>query len=77
MTPSTKGILRGIPGVPEADDVNISRQDIEANYAAFNFNQPQDIDHYETLLKQGFAVISEALKAWDNSLSIPNLNLAT
>lgn len=63
MTPSTKGILRGIPGVPEADDVNISRQDIEANYAAFNFNQPQDIDHYETLLKQGFAVISEALKS--------------
>ncbi|MFG0604620.1 phosphoribosylaminoimidazolesuccinocarboxamide synthase [Vibrio mimicus] len=62
MTPSTKGILRGIPGVPEADDVNISRQDIENNYTAFNFSQPQDIGHYETLLKQGFAVISEALK---------------
>ncbi|MGL4827856.1 MAG: phosphoribosylaminoimidazolesuccinocarboxamide synthase, partial [Vibrio sp.] len=62
ITPSTKGILRGIPGIPEADDVNISRQDIEANYAAFNFSQPQDIGHYETLLKQGFAVISDALK---------------
>ncbi|MGL4379708.1 MAG: phosphoribosylaminoimidazolesuccinocarboxamide synthase [Vibrio sp.] len=63
LTPSTKGILRGIPGVPEADDVNISRQDIAENYAAFNFNQPQDIDHYEILLKQGFSVIREALSA--------------
>ncbi|EKO3791741.1 phosphoribosylaminoimidazolesuccinocarboxamide synthase [Vibrio metschnikovii] len=63
ITPSTKGILTGIPGVPEADDVNITRHDIEQNFAAFNFTHPADIDHYETLLKQGFSVISEALKA--------------
>ena len=25
ITPSTKGILRGLEGVPEADDVNVSR----------------------------------------------------
>ncbi|KUI99330.1 phosphoribosylaminoimidazolesuccinocarboxamide synthase [Vibrio sp. MEBiC08052] len=61
LTPSTKGILKGIPGVPEADDVNISRQDIEANYAAFNFRRPADIDLYEKLLKEGFDVISQAL----------------
>jgi len=65
ITPSTKGILRGIPGVPEADDVNISRGDIEANYHAFNFSQPEDIDRYETLLKEGFEVISQALAALD------------
>jgi phosphoribosylaminoimidazole-succinocarboxamide synthase len=40
ITPSTKGILRGIPGVPEADDVNVDRASIEANYQAFSFSSP-------------------------------------
>ncbi|MFO6422206.1 phosphoribosylaminoimidazolesuccinocarboxamide synthase [Motilimonas sp. KMU-193] len=61
ITPSTKGILRGIPGVPEADDVNVTRKNIEDNFAAFNFTKAQDIDLYEKLLKEGFGVISEAL----------------
>lgn len=65
ITPSTKGILTGIPGVPAQDDVNISRSDIEANYQAFGFEKPQDIDLYETLLKQGFKVISDALAKLD------------
>ncbi|MDF0534712.1 phosphoribosylaminoimidazolesuccinocarboxamide synthase [Shewanella sp. A32] len=61
LTPSTKGILKGIPGVPEQDDVNVSRADLEANWQAFGFEKPEDIDLYEQLLKQGFAVISQAL----------------
>ncbi|MDA0147471.1 phosphoribosylaminoimidazolesuccinocarboxamide synthase [Vibrio sp. LaRot3] len=61
MTPSTKGILKGIPGVPEADDVNITRKNIEDNFAAFNFSQQQDITKYEKLLREGFGVISDAL----------------
>ncbi|HAS6028035.1 phosphoribosylaminoimidazolesuccinocarboxamide synthase [Vibrio vulnificus] len=61
MTPSTKGILKGIPGVPEADDVNITRQNIADNFAAFNFSSANDIALYEKLLKDGFGVISEAL----------------
>ncbi len=61
MTPSTKGILEGIPGVPAVDDVNITRQDIENNFAAFNFSKAEDIAHYEKLLSEGFAVISDAL----------------
>lgn len=61
MTPSTKGILKGIPGVPEADDVNITRKNIEDNYEAFNFTKAEDIPHYENLLKEGFEVISKAL----------------
>ena len=65
VTPSTKGILKGIPGVPEVDDVNITRQDIEDNYAAFNFNNLDDIGSYERLLKEGFDVISEALGKLD------------
>lgn len=61
MTPSTKGILRGIPGVPEADDVNITRKNIEDNFAAFNFSKADDIALYEKLLSEGFGVISKAL----------------
>lgn len=65
MTPSTKGILKGIPGVPEADDVNITRQDILTHYAAFNFHSIDDVDHYERLLREGFNVISEELARID------------
>ncbi|SHH95267.1 phosphoribosylaminoimidazolesuccinocarboxamide synthase [Ferrimonas marina] len=65
ITPSTKGILEGIPGVPAVDDVNITRQNIDDNYAAFNFRNPADIDRYEVLLKEGFDVISDALAKLD------------
>ena len=65
ITPSTKGILKGIPGVPEVDDVNITRQNIEDNFTAFNFHNKDDIDHYEKLLKEGFDLISEALGKLD------------
>jgi len=61
MTPSTKGILKGIPNVPEADDVNITRQNILDNHLAFNFKQQSDVSLYEKLLTQGFALISQAL----------------
>lgn len=65
ITPSTKGILKGIAGVPEADDVNITRQNIVDNYAAFNFKTLADIARYETLLKEGFNVISKKMAALD------------
>lgn len=65
ITPSTKGILKGIPNVPEADDVNIRREDIVNNYQAFNFLAKTDIDRYELLLKQGFNLISDALAEID------------
>jgi len=65
ITPSTKGILKGLDGVPEADDVNISRADLERHYQAFNFRSPSDIDAYERLLKEGFGVISDDLAKID------------
>ena len=67
QTPSTKGILTGIPDVPEADDVNITRKNIEDNFAAFNFKSIDDITLYEKLLTQGFDVISNALAAIDQT----------
>lgn len=65
MTPSTKGILKDIPGVPAVDDVNITREDITANYQAFGFRSLSDIDLYEKLLKQGFELISNELAKLD------------
>jgi phosphoribosylaminoimidazole-succinocarboxamide synthase len=65
ITPSTKGVIKGVPGVPEQDDVNIARSDIESNYAAFNFSSVADIDRYETLLTEGFNVISRELEKID------------
>lgn len=65
ITPSTKGVLPGIPGVPEADDVNITREDILTHYAAFNFNSPADVGRYETLLREGFELISRELARLD------------
>ncbi|MEZ9865186.1 phosphoribosylaminoimidazolesuccinocarboxamide synthase [Vibrio breoganii] len=61
ITPSTKGILKGIPNVPEVDDVNITRQDLLDNYASFNFLAKEDVDQYEVLLKEGFNVIDNEL----------------
>jgi len=65
MTPSTKGILKGIPGVAEADDVNITRQNIQENYQAFNFSSIEDIDLYQKLLSEGFNLISDSLQKID------------
>lgn len=65
QTPSTKGILEGIPGVPAQDDVNITRANIEDNFAAFNFKSLGDITLYEKLLKEGFDLISDELAKLD------------
>lgn len=65
QTPSTKGILKDIPGVPAVDDVNITRTNIVDNYPSFNFKSTSDITLYEKLLEEGFNVISDALAALD------------
>ncbi|WP_371372609.1 phosphoribosylaminoimidazolesuccinocarboxamide synthase [Thalassotalea aquiviva] len=65
QTPSTKGILTGIPGVPAQDDVNITRKNIEENFAAFNFKAQEDIALYERLLTEGFDLISAELAKID------------
>jgi len=65
QTPSTKGILEGIPGVPAVDDVNITRKNIEDNFEAFNFKSLEDIALYEKLLTEGFDMISGELAKLD------------
>jgi phosphoribosylaminoimidazole-succinocarboxamide synthase len=65
ITPSTKGIIRGVAEVPEQDDVNITRQNILNNLDAFNFKSAADVDKYEQLLTQGFNVIAAELAKLD------------
>ena len=65
ITPSTKGIVEGVPGVPELDDVNVSRAAIEDNFEVFRFRSKGDIDLYEKLLREGFALIGDALESID------------
>ncbi len=57
ITPTTKGTLRGIPGIPEEEDVNITRQQILDNFAAFGFASQPDVERYERLLINGFELI--------------------
>lgn len=65
ITPSTKGVLKGISNVPEQDDANVTREAIVNSYSAFNFRSQADIDLYEKLLKEGFSLISDALAKLD------------
>ena len=63
ITPSTKGIRTGIPGVPEVDDVNVTRDQIVDNFEAFAFAKQDDVDRYETLLSEGVRIISDQAAA--------------
>ena len=57
VTPSTKGVIRGVPGIPEADDTNVSRSQLLAHWEVFGFRSVDDVDHYETLLREGVDLI--------------------
>jgi phosphoribosylaminoimidazole-succinocarboxamide synthase len=61
MTPSTKGVMSGIPGVPEVDDVNVSQATLKTHWAAFKFREQEDVEHYARLLTSGFSLIETAL----------------
>jgi phosphoribosylaminoimidazole-succinocarboxamide synthase len=61
ITPSTKGIIKGVEGIPEIDDVNITRDQILANLNTFNFRSAEDVKVYEKLLSDGFKLITNEL----------------
>ena len=63
ITPSTKGIIRNIAGIPEQDDVNITQKQILENYEAFGFHSKYDVYLYEKLLTEGFNLISKKLES--------------
>ena len=61
LTPSTKGRVRGVAGVAEQEDAPVTRRQLLAHRAAFNFKAAADIDRYERLLRQGFGLIDADL----------------
>lgn len=65
VTPSTKGVLRGLAGVPETDDTNVSQRQLREHWEAFGFRSQGDIEHYEKLLKEGVDLIARHLAPLD------------
>ncbi|MBE8215880.1 MAG: phosphoribosylaminoimidazolesuccinocarboxamide synthase [Endozoicomonadaceae bacterium] len=68
ITPSTKGIIKNIPTLPEIEDCSISRALIEQHLAAFHFKHHDDLDRYEYLLKKGFHCIEQTLEPLNHLL---------
>lgn len=62
ITPSTKGIISDVEGIPEIDDVNITRDQIMNNLGVFKFRNTDDVAQYEKLLSEGFNLISRELE---------------
>ncbi len=65
ITPSTKGVIRGLAGIPETDDTNVSRPQLKQHWQAFGFRAPSDVANYENLLKEGVELISRHLAPLD------------
>ncbi|MEK6890163.1 MAG: phosphoribosylaminoimidazolesuccinocarboxamide synthase [Nanoarchaeota archaeon] len=49
FTPTTKGIMTGIPGVPEKDDVDVDRITLVNNWQKFGFKNNEDVFRYRDL----------------------------
>lgn len=61
FTPSTKGVMRGIPGVPETDDAPVTLAQVQAHPDAFGFSDPAAVTQTETVLGRGFELVESAL----------------
>jgi phosphoribosylaminoimidazole-succinocarboxamide synthase len=61
FTPTTKGVMKGLEGIPEADDVNITEKDMEKHYQAFGFLQMAHINDFKSLVFSGFKMIESDL----------------
>ncbi len=65
LTPTTKGVLEGIPGVPAEEDTNVTREQLLTHYQAFGFKKPEDVGLYERLVTKGFDHISQKINDAD------------
>lgn len=63
FTPSTKGIITGVPGVSAADDTPVAPATLRDHAAAFGLRGAADVDACEEALRRGFVVIEDALAA--------------
>ena len=65
VTPSTKGVMRGLAGIPEADDTNVSQAQLTEHWQAFGFRARDDVERYAVLLKEGVDLITRHLAPLD------------
>ena len=63
FTPSTKGVVRGVPGLAEADDHPVASAVLHRHWAAFGFREADDVTRCEEALRRGFKLIEGALEA--------------
>lgn len=61
FTPSTKGVIRGLEGVPETDDAPLSPDALRRHFAAFGLQSAAQLDECIRALKIGFGQIEDAL----------------
>jgi len=62
FTPTTKGTIRGVPGIKEEEDVKLSMDLIRRNYRTLGFRSEGDVELYERLLREGFDLIDRRLQ---------------
>lgn len=62
LTPTTKGTLRGIPGVPESEDAKVTLEQIQEHYQAFGFKTPEDVDVYMNMIAAATVYTTETLQ---------------
>lgn len=63
FTPSTKGVVRGVPGLAEADDHPLAGALLRRHWAAFGFREAGDVARCEAALRRAFKLIETALEA--------------
>jgi len=61
FTPSTKGIIRGVPGVEESDDAALDPAILRAHPGAFGLRGADDIDRCVAVLRAVFGLIEAEL----------------
>ena len=62
FTPSTKGVVRGLPGLAETDDAPLSPAVLRAHYASFALPSVAHLDSCVNALRSGFECIEEGLQ---------------
>lgn len=60
FTPSTKGVVRGLEGVPETDDAPIDSDLLRRYLRDFGFRTEGDLERCEVMLRMGFEAIDRA-----------------
>ncbi len=62
FTPSTKGTLHGLQGIPETEDAPIRPDQIREHYDAFGLPSPDVLDHVQDILQKSFLFLEKSYK---------------